>query len=100
MLLKMLEDGRIQLAGISVLKKHLTDANYENVWIEPLTRPNVRSKSSWPSWRRSLMFRPRFESGRNGIADFEPLKSHSSTQLLCRIRHSNCVRDEFVEDLL
>ncbi len=30
-LLKMLEDGRIHLAGISVLKKHLTDANYEHV---------------------------------------------------------------------
>ena len=30
-LLEMLEDGRIHLAGISVLKKHLTDANYEEV---------------------------------------------------------------------
>ncbi len=30
-LLKMLEDGRIHLAGISLLKKHLTDVNYEDV---------------------------------------------------------------------
>ena len=30
-LLNMLEDGRIHLAGIAVLKKHLTDANHEDV---------------------------------------------------------------------
>ena len=30
-LLEMLEDGRMHLAGIAVLKKHLTDANYEDV---------------------------------------------------------------------
>ena len=29
--LKMLEDGRIHLASIAVLKKHLTDANYEDI---------------------------------------------------------------------
>jgi len=39
-LLKMLEDGRIHLAGISVLKKHLTDANYEDV----LTRATHKTK--------------------------------------------------------
>ena len=30
-ILEMLEDGRLHLAGISVLSKHLTDANYEDV---------------------------------------------------------------------
>ena len=39
-LLKMLEDGRMHLAGISVLKKHLTDANYEDV----LTRATHKTK--------------------------------------------------------
>jgi len=30
-LLEMLEDGRLHLAGISILSKHLTDANFEDV---------------------------------------------------------------------
>ncbi len=30
-ILKMLEDGRLHLAGISELRTHLTDANYEDV---------------------------------------------------------------------
>ena len=37
----MLEDGRIHLAGISVLKKHLTDANCEDV----LVRATHKTKS-------------------------------------------------------
>ena len=44
-LLKMLEDGRIHLAGIAVLKKHLTDANYEDVF-QARDPPNHNSKSS------------------------------------------------------
>ncbi len=39
-ILEMLEDGRIHLAGISELKAHLTDANYEDV----LARATHKSK--------------------------------------------------------
>ena len=39
-ILEMLEDGRIHLAGVSELKAHLTDANYEDV----LARATHKSK--------------------------------------------------------
>ena len=39
-ILSMLEDGRLHLCGISVLSRHLTDANYE----ELLTRATHKTK--------------------------------------------------------
>ncbi len=46
--------------------RRIAAATTKTFWIEPLTRLSVSSKSSWPSWRRRLMFLQRFESGRNG----------------------------------
>jgi hypothetical protein len=40
MILNMLEDGRLHLAGISLLRTHLTDSNYEEV----LARATYKSK--------------------------------------------------------
>ncbi len=81
-LLKMLEDGRIHLAGISVLKKYLTDANYENV----LDRATHKTKREIEELVAELAPKPdvppTIRKRPQRKADSEPLKSsHSSTQL-------------------
>ena len=80
-LLKMLEDGRIHLAGISLLKKHLTDANYENV----LDRATHKTKREIEELVAELAPKPdvppTIRKRPQRKANSEPLKSHSSTQL-------------------
>ena len=78
-LLKMLEDGRIHLAGISVLKKHLTGANYENV-LDRATHKTKREIEELvaelapkPDVPPTIRKRPQRKS--------EPLNLDSSTQL-------------------
>ena len=84
-LLKMLEDGRIHLAGISLLKKHLTDANYEDV----LARATHKTKRELEELVAELAPKPdvapTIRKRPQRKANPEPLKSHSSTQLLCRL---------------
>lgn len=80
-LLKMLEDGRIHLAGISVLKKHLTDANYEDV----LARATHKTKRELEELVAELAPKPdvaptiRKQPQRE--AKSEPLELSSSSQL-------------------
>ena len=80
-LLKMLEDGRIHLAGIAVLKKHLTDANYEDV----LARATHKTKRELEEFVAELAPKPdvaptiRKRAQRKSKS--EPLKLSSSTQL-------------------
>ncbi len=80
-LLKMLEDGRIHLAGISVLKKHLTDANYENV----LARATHKTKREFEELVAELAPKPdvpptiRKQPQRKAVS--EPLNLDSSSQL-------------------
>ncbi len=80
-LLKMLEDGRIHLAGISVLKKHLTGANYENV----LARATHKTKREIEELVAELAPKPdvppTIRKRPQRKANSEALKSHSSTQL-------------------
>ncbi len=80
-LLKMLEDGRLHLAGISLLKKHLTDANYEDV----LARATHKTKRELEELVAELAPKPdvapTIRKRPQPKANSEPLKSHSSTQL-------------------
>ena len=80
-ILTMLEDGRLHLAGISVLKKHLTDANYENV----LARATHKTKREIEELVAELAPKPdvppTIRKRPQRKANSEPLKSHSSTQL-------------------
>ena len=80
-LLKMLEDGRIHLAGIAVLKKHLTDANYEDV----LDRATHKTKRELEQLVAELAPKPdvapTIRKRPQRKAESEPLKLSSSSQL-------------------
>ncbi len=80
-LLEMLEDGRIHLAGIAVPRKHLTDANYEDV----LARATHKTKRELEELVAELAPKadvpPTIRKRSQRKAESEPLKLSSSSQL-------------------